>query len=77
MRERNARKENFEAANAMRKRLLDDEALKLLILAQDLKAKTDKLGSGPLPPLVEKEASLIEFLAKDVKEKMKLTVGTD
>lgn len=77
MREKNARKLNFDAANAERKRLLDDEASKLLILAKDLKAKTDKLGTEPLPPMVEKEAAMIEFLAKDLKQKMKLTVGTD
>ena len=77
MREKNARKLNFDAANAERKRLLDDEASKLLILAKDLKAKTEKLGSEPLPPMMEKEAAMIEFLAKDLKQKMKLTVGAD
>ncbi|HEY2468073.1 MAG TPA: hypothetical protein VGI45_09545 [Terracidiphilus sp.] len=75
--EKNVRKKNFEAANEARKRAIEDEANKLLILARDLKAKTDNLGSGPLPPLLVREAEVIEILANDVKEKMKLTVNGD
>lgn len=56
---------------------MDDEANKLLILAKDLKAKADNLGSGPLPPTLMREAEVIEILANDLKEKMKLTVNTD
>ena len=75
--ERNARKRNFEAANAERKRVIDDETNKLLILARDLKAKADNLGSTPLTPTMVREAEVIEALANDVKQKMKLTVNTD
>lgn len=75
--EKTARKRNFEAANEARKRAMDDEANKLLILAKDLKAKADNLGSGPLPPTLMREAEVIEILANDLKEKMKLTVNTD
>lgn len=75
--DKNARKKSFDAANEARKRLIGDEANKLLILARDLKQKTDNLGSGPLPPMLVREAEVIELLANDVKEKMKLTVNTD
>lgn len=77
MAQKNTRKRNFDAANEARKHLIDDETNKLLILARDLKQKTDQLGNNPLPPLLEKEAAMIEFLANDVKEKMKLTVSPD
>jgi hypothetical protein len=75
--QKNARTKNFNAANEARKLQIDDETNKLLILARDLKAKTDKLGTEPLPPLLEREAAIIEFLANDVKEKMKLTISPD
>jgi len=75
--EKNVRKENFEAANVARKQAIEDETNKLLILARDLKAKTDNLGAGPLPPMLVREAAVIELLANDVKEKMKLTVNSN
>lgn len=75
--DKNVRKKNFEVANEARKRAIEDETNKLLILARDLKAKTDNLGSGPMPPMLVREAEVIELLASDVKEKMKLTVNAD
>jgi hypothetical protein len=73
--EQSSKKQNFEAANAERKRQLDDESAKLLILAKDLKLQTDKMGTTPLTSKATREAEVIEILARDVKEKMKLTVG--
>lgn len=75
--DKNTRRRNFDAANAARKQIIDDEANKLLILARDLKAKTDKLGSDRPSPMMLREAAMIELLANDVKEKMKLTVNPD
>jgi hypothetical protein len=75
LREQNAKKLNYDAANAARKRQLDDETAKLLILAKDLKAQTDNIGASPLTHKAVKEAEVIEMLARDVKEKMKLSVG--
>jgi hypothetical protein len=75
--EKNARKRSYEAANVERKRVIDDETNKLLILARDLKMKTDRLASTPLTPTMVREAEVIQLLANDVKEKMKLTVNTD
>jgi len=73
--EQKSKKLNFEAANAERKRELDDASTKLLILARDLKQQTDNMGTSPLTPKAVREAEVIEMLARDVKEKMKLTVG--
>lgn len=73
--QQNAKNLNFEAVNAERKRQLDDESAKLLILAKDLKLQTDQLGTSPLSQKALREAEVIEMLARDVKEKMKLTVG--
>ncbi len=73
--EQNSKKQNFEAANAERKRQLDDESAKLLILAKDLKLQTDHMGTTPLTSKATREAEIIEILARDVREKMKLTVG--
>jgi len=75
MKEQNAKKKDFAAANAERKRQMDDESTKLLILAKDLKAQMDKLDGSSLPPRAVREAEVIELLAHDLKEKMKLTVG--
>jgi hypothetical protein len=75
--EKNARKKNYEAANVERKRVIDDETNKLLILARDLKMKTDDLGSAPPTQTMVREAEVIELLANDVKAKMKLTVSSD
>jgi len=75
--QRNAKRRNMDAANAERKRVIDDETGKLLILARDLKVKVDSLGNGALTPTMVREAEMIEFLASDVKEKMKLFVSAD
>lgn len=75
MQESQLRRQDFDKVNAKRIQLIDDEAVKLLILARDLKAKMDKLGQGPLPPEMDREMEVIAILAHDVQEKMKLTVG--
>jgi hypothetical protein len=68
------KKENFDAANALRERQINDEAVKLLILAKDLKLQMDKLGDKPLPDRLLREAEVIELLAHDVQTKMTLTI---
>ncbi len=67
--------QSFEAANAERKRQIDDESAKLLKLAKDLKSEVDKTGRDTLSLGVIRKADEIEKLARDVKEKMKLTMG--
>ena len=75
--ERTTQKRDFRVANAKRKLYIDDETNKMLILARDLKAKFDVLGSNRPTAIMQREAAMIEFLAKDIKEKMKLTVNPD
>jgi hypothetical protein len=74
MNQAHQRSENFDAANALRERQINDESLKLLILARDLKAQMDKLGDKPVPNRLLREAEVIELLAHDVQTKMTLTV---
>jgi len=68
------KKDNFEAANALRQQQIDDETVKLLILAKDLKAQMDLLGDKPPTERLLREAEVIELLAHDVQAKMTLTV---
>jgi len=75
--QKDKRRRNLDAANAERKRIIDDEANRLLILARDLKAKLDRLGNDALTPTMIREAEVIQWLAGDMKEKMKLTVSTE
>lgn len=69
------RGQDFDAANALRQRQIDDESTKLLILANDLKQQMDKLGDRPVSGRLLREAKLIELLAHDVQSKMIVTVG--
>jgi hypothetical protein len=75
MREENAKKVNFEAANAERKKQIADDTANLLKLANDLKTEVDKTSKDTLSLSVIRKAEEIERLAHAVKEKMKLTVG--
>lgn len=69
------RTQNFNAANALRQKQIDDESTKLLILANDLKRQMDKLGNRPVSSRLLREAEVIELLAHDVQTKMTMTVG--
>jgi hypothetical protein len=75
MKQQLSKKQNFDAANALRTQQIADETTKLLILAKDMKSQIDKLGDQPLPDKVIREAEVIEILAHDVQAKMTLTVG--
>jgi len=75
MRQQQARKQSFEAVNAERKKIIADESTMLLKLATDLKTEVDKTDKDTLSLSVIRKAEVIEKLARDVKEKMKLTVG--
>jgi len=69
------KKEDFEAANATRKKQIASESAKLLKLATELKAEVDKTDKDTLSIGVIRKADEIEKLAHSVKEKMQLTVG--
>jgi DNA-binding transcriptional regulator WhiA len=74
MRQEQNKKQNFEAANAERKKQIADDSVRLLKLAADLKAEVDKTTKDMLSLKVIRRADEIEKLAHDVKEKMKLSV---
>lgn len=63
----------YEAANAERKRQLAQEAEILLRLATEVKQEVDRRDAATLP-YTSRKTELIERLAKDMQEKMKLTI---
>ncbi len=75
LRDKQAKQQTFEAANEERKKQLSDDSAKLLTLAMALKAEVDKTNKDMLSLNVIRKADEIEKLARNVKEKMKLTVG--
>jgi hypothetical protein len=70
-----AKQQSFDAANAERKKQISDDSTRLLTLAMALKAEVDKTNKDMLSLNVIRKADEIEKLARNVKEKMKLTVG--
>ncbi len=77
MQDRQAKQKNFEAANIERRKQIADDSAKLLKLAADLKDEVDKTTKDTLSVSVIRKADEIEKLARAVKEKMKLTVGSN
>jgi hypothetical protein len=75
MRNQDAKQQSFDAANTERKKQISDDSTKLLTLAMALKAEVDKTNKDMLSLNVIRKADEIEKLARNVKEKMKLTVG--
>ena len=75
MREQQARKLNFDAANAERKRQLTKDSTLLLKLAAELKLEIDKTSTDSPSLSMIRKAEDIERLARNVQQKMKLTVG--
>jgi len=67
--------QNFEAANAERRKQISDDSARLLKLATDLKTEVDKTTKDTLSLSVIRKADEIEKLAHGVKEKMKLSAG--
>jgi hypothetical protein len=76
LREPQTKKQNFDAAAERRKQLAEDSA-RLLKLANDLKAEVDKTNKDTLSLNVIRKAEEIEKLARNLKEKMKFTVGAN
>lgn len=77
MNQKKATDQNYAAANAERKKQIADDTAKLLKLAMELKAEVDKTSKDTLSLSVIRKADEIERLAHGVKEKMKLTVGSN
>ncbi len=77
MRDQQSKKQNMDAANMERKRQITDDSARLLKLASDLKTEVDKTSKDTLSLGVIRKADEIERLAHNVKEKMKLTIGSN
>lgn len=77
MHQQQTKKQNIEAVNAERRKLIADESALLLKLATDLKTEVDKTNQDTLSLNVIRKADVIEKLARDLKEKMKVTVGSN
>jgi hypothetical protein len=77
MQDQQAKQQNYAQANAERKKQIADDSAKLLKLATDLKTEVDKTNKDTLSLSVIRKADEIERLAHSVKEKMKLTVGSN
>lgn len=75
MREQQSKQQNYEAANAERRKHIVEESDQLLTLAMALKAEVDKTGKDTLSLNVIRKADEIEKLAHNVKERMKVAVG--
>jgi hypothetical protein len=74
MQQRKHRDLQFDAANAERKRRLNEEATMLLRLAGEVKQEVDR-NDPAFMRFTYRKTELIERLARDVQEKMKLTVA--
>jgi len=77
MHQQQASKRNFEAVNAERRKAIVGESALLLKLATDLKAEVDKSNKDTLSLNVIRRADLVEKLAHDMKEKMKLSIAAN
>lgn len=67
----------FEAANAERKRQLDEDSERLLQLAVELNQETERSPERTLSQVAVRKAEEIERLAHNVQQKMKLTMGAN
>lgn len=75
MRMNKEKKNDYEAANAERRKQLVEDSTRLLALATQLKTEVDKTDKDTLSVGVIKKAAEIEKLAHDVRIKMRLVVG--
>jgi len=65
----------LEQLNVLRQREMTDETARLVRLANEVKAETNKSAMDSLSVVELRKVELIEKLAKSVREKMKATVG--
>jgi hypothetical protein len=75
MRQENPNQPNYESLNALRRKEVNDDAAKLVKLANDLKAELDKTDRDTMSVSAIKKAEQIEKLAKSMKSKMTVTVS--
>jgi hypothetical protein len=74
MRQQQTRELDFAAANALRQKQVAEDSAKLLRLATELKAELDKGGKDTRSASALRKADAIEKLARNIKQKMTVTV---
>jgi hypothetical protein len=74
MRQEQTKQQGFAAINALRKKQVTDDSTKLLKLASDLKAEVDETGKDTVSQSTLHKAEAIEKLARNIKEKMTVSV---
>ena len=77
MREKAAKKRNFDLANAERKRQMNEDSALLLKLAKELNVEIEKASKETLSVSEIRKIDDIERLAHNVEQKMKLIVGAN
>lgn len=77
MREKAAKKRNFDLANAERKRQMNEDSALLLKLAKELNVEIEKASKETLSVSEIRKIEDIERLAHNVEQKMKLIVGAN
>ena len=75
LREQQAKRKNFDAANLERKRQLNADSALLLKLVNELNREIGKTTNQPISLELMRKIEDIERLAHNVQQKMKLTVG--
>jgi len=75
LREQQVKRKNFDAANLERKRQLNEDSALLLKLVSELNTEIGKATNESVSPELMRKIEVIERLAHNVQQKMKLTVG--
>ena len=71
-----AQSQNIEAANAVRRSLLEQDAIKLVKAASDVQSEVNQPGYKSVSPDVLRKVGEIERLARSVKDRMRLAAIT-
>jgi hypothetical protein len=74
MRQEHLDQQNYNAANALRQKQVADESAKLLKLANDLKTEMDATDKDTVSKNTLHKAEEIEKLARNIKQKMSISV---
>jgi hypothetical protein len=74
MREEQKSQQNFAAMNALRKKQVSDDSAKLLKLANDIQAEVAKSDRDTVSQSTLRKAEEIEKLARNIKQKMSVSV---
>jgi hypothetical protein len=75
LKEQQAKRKSYDAANAERKRQLTEDSAQLLKLAGELRNEIANVSTDAEGVTLMRKIEEIERIARNVQQKMKLTVG--